>query len=584
MQKQVIRVGAYRLRLGNAFGASLGRDAGERAALPAPIQHAPPPPTTHSVWLVDRADERAQIAALLEADRVVRVAGAPGIGTTTVVRQIAADPPAEALPDRVLYLDESGGSVRDLVTRLFQLHTGPETAVKRLDDELRAALGPLRALIVLDGTSLSREELGAFAAFVPKSRVLAAESGAAAAEDPARVVLQPLGDADAVRLFEDTVRRPLAGAARDAAVVLCRHAGGIPALIRWVAALAAERRQLLPELAAEAGGPGGFERAAHAAFAAFTAEERTVVSLLAATRAAIPPDLLAAMTGAAALDDTLATLQRREITVADADGQRLVDGIASLLPPEWRTFGDRERVISAVCEWIEAGAGPAMSGQGAALAGRVLDAAFTASDWHATVRLGCAASDAFAVAGRWDAWRSALDHVRTAAGLANDDKHAAWALHQLGVRAFLLGQTDARPLLEEAFALRQSLGDAQGAAATNALLAHVAGPGGEPDAPFDVEPDQPAPTLWQKLAPYRLPALIALAVILALLLIPKMFHGSKAPAPRRPPAKVHHAGIDTVGRRGRIAAAADARARGDLGDPRAHGLERAGAVRRGDAV
>jgi hypothetical protein len=492
----VMRAGAYRLRIGSPLGASVRREADAPPSLPAAVEHHPPPAPVHPVGLVDRARERAQIAALLEAHRVVRVAGPPGIGTTTVLRLIAAGSAPEALTDGPLYLDEPGGSAGDFVTALYQLRFGGEAAVKRLDDELRRALEPLRALVVLDETALSREQLAAFAAFVPNSRVLLAERGDSAAADSARFVLPPLADSDAVTLFEDTIRRPIAGPARAAATALCRRAGGVPALIRWVAAYAGERRQPLAELVTAAGEPGWLQQVAHTACATFTGEERNVVAVLAATGAAIPGDLLAAMSGAGAIDDAVATLQRREITVLDGDCHRLVAGIAPLLPRELTVLPDLDRAVAALHDSVAGTTVPALPGQAAALILTVLDAAFEASRWDAVVRLGCAASNAFALAGRWDAWRSALDHVRTAAATANDERHAAWALHELGARAIVLGQRDARPLLEEALALRTKLGDAQATAATSALLAHVRGADGSiPPEPYE----PPAETFWMKL-------------------------------------------------------------------------------------
>ncbi len=80
-----------------------------------------------------------------------------------------------------------------------------------------------------------------------------------------------------------------------------------------------------------------------------------------------------------------------------------------------------------------------------------------AHDRHAeAIRLARATDPAFSLGTRWGSWERLLELARDAAVAAGDRCAEAWANHQLGTRAMMLGDdAAARPLLARAVALRE---------------------------------------------------------------------------------------------------------------------------------
>ena len=97
---------------------------------------------------------------------------------------------------------------------------------------------------------------------------------------------------------------------------------------------------------------------------------------------------------------------------------------------------------------------------------------------HADViALGRASDAAFAHGRRWGTWSAVLDAVLSAAERSGDDGSRAWALHQLGTRAYCLGEVPAAvATLQEALQLRERIGERAAAEVTRYNLEFIASP------------------------------------------------------------------------------------------------------------
>ncbi len=97
---------------------------------------------------------------------------------------------------------------------------------------------------------------------------------------------------------------------------------------------------------------------------------------------------------------------------------------------------------------------------------------------HADViALGRASDAAFAHGRRWGTWSAVLDAVLSAAERSGDDGSRAWALHQLGTRAYCLGEVPAAvAMLQEALELRERIGERAAAEVTRYNLEFIASP------------------------------------------------------------------------------------------------------------
>jgi hypothetical protein len=97
--------------------------------------------------------------------------------------------------------------------------------------------------------------------------------------------------------------------------------------------------------------------------------------------------------------------------------------------------------------------------------------------WGEALRLGQILEGALVAGVRWDAWAMVLEPCLLAAKAIGDRAAEAWALHEIGSRALCVGETrGARSALNEALKLRESLGDADAAAATRHNLSFVLAP------------------------------------------------------------------------------------------------------------
>lgn len=88
-------------------------------------------------------------------------------------------------------------------------------------------------------------------------------------------------------------------------------------------------------------------------------------------------------------------------------------------------------------------------------------------DWSRVIEVARNTEHAMAQAGRWGTWRSILESARSAAIASGDREAEGWAVHQLGCRNLLRDDLGpARATLHHALAIREAIGDHEGAAAT----------------------------------------------------------------------------------------------------------------------
>src|SRR5262249_50847700 len=92
-------------------------------------------------------------------------------------------------------------------------------------------------------------------------------------------------------------------------------------------------------------------------------------------------------------------------------------------------------------------------------------------DWPSVLRLVKVAEQVLCLAGRFDAWRQALEHGIHAARLVSDQFTLAYLTHQLGALEFSLDQLELAAFhWQQALQMRRGLHDRTGAARTQANL------------------------------------------------------------------------------------------------------------------
>ena len=152
---------------------------------------------------------------------------------------------------------------------------------------------------------------------------------------------------------------------------------------------------------------------------------------------------------------------------------RLVGALRGLEPKH----DDVDRALRHFTAWAEEHAGDhraVLAEREALLA--LVDRAADEERWGDVIRLGRAIEGALAWGRCWAAWERVLLRVHAGASATGDAATEAWALHQLGTRAYGVGDVEhAQKLLEDAAAIRERLHDEPGLAATRQNLRVVTG-------------------------------------------------------------------------------------------------------------
>jgi hypothetical protein len=331
------------------------------------------------------------------------------------------------------------------------------------------------------------------------------------------VQLPGLDDDDALDLLGDGLGRRPIGAERADALRLCWIVQGHPLHLRQAAALVRTGRHSFADLVGLA--QSDVATLDRLSVDELAEQERRALAVLAlAAGVVLPAEIVGALTDLSSAEEALRSLGRRGLVEQDGDRFGL---------PVCRAADHREllqvhlQLGQAVRQVADAVARQAWTGDqalGAAQAAlAIIRYAAERGQWRAVVRLVDAVEPVLAVAGRWEAWRQALEWGLEAARVAGDVGAEAKFSHQLGTLEFALDDLErAGSLWRRALRLREELGDRAGAAVTRdnlALLAPVpVGPG--PRLPDDRRLRH---TLWRAVA-VVLGVLAALAVGVSLAL------------------------------------------------------------------
>ncbi|CAM5677314.1 ATP-binding protein [Streptomyces aurantiogriseus] len=519
------------------------RAEADRAARP-PVPAGPAQPAQP---LLGRQDEREQLVRLLARGRSVCLIGPAGSGRTSLLDLVAEDC-ADLAPDGVVRLVGYHRTTADLLHDLF--HAVYDAPLHRPeDDELRALVGEIGAVVVVDDLEIGGAALDELLDATPECAFLfgATPDAPAPSADSAveEVVLSGLDRAGGVEVIERAVGRVLTEEEANWAGDLWFESEGLP--LRFVQAGALLRQR--DQLRATAGAVdefGVFEDARPLASPLdAAADESEEIPLPSLGEAAAPAPLLAARLSASAratlrfavalggevphqahlpalVGDTHADAALGELVACGlvspvGTRYRLAAGVQTQLEAAGYADDVAARAHTAAQHYAWWAGHPSVTPERvcaeadailAALAVTVPATERPAEGEEATaVQLARTAAPAFAAGLHWSAWEQALHEGAEAARLAGESADRAYFHHELGVLALCAGQLDrARSELEASVGLRGALADKRGTVAGRRALALVADRSG--DVP-------------------------GLAALMAAEEVPDARHEEPAPAPRR---------------------------------------------------
>lgn len=473
-----IAVGRRILRVGEPSGAVV-REASrtERAHIrPRPTPVLLRPRSTRG--LLDRGTEQAVALSAFDAGIPVEVSGAPGVGTTVLLRHLAHHPRAASFVDGIVYVRARHHTSADLQQLLFEAFNESDEICKPTDAEIRRALQHKQALILLDDVRMAPHELEQVLDIAPRSAFAVATRERCLWGEVRSVALNGLPVDDAVLLLEREVERSLDDTEVAAAATLCAALGGHPRRIVQAAAIAREQGMSL-DVCARAITPANLVSESMASID--EKSRRALLALAALPGVPLRVQDIAGIADVTDLESALMMLTRRGIVVSSDSRHRLAAGIADHL----RRTDDLKpwvnRAITYFTAWSERhrrNPGSLLEESEALV--HVQQSAAEARRWGEVLRVGRLLEGALIVGARWGAWAVTLEHCLAAARALGDRNAEAWALHEIGTRALCLGDPRAaRASLRQAATLRDASGDAGAAAASRQNLDFVFMP--EPD-------------------------------------------------------------------------------------------------------
>lgn len=461
-----------------------GPQVPQRTLRTLPLDGVPAPSPDH----LDRAAETQAVRAGVADARTYEIHGPADIGKTFVVTS-ALGAAAAVMPDGTIYVFAKDKSYGELLQEIYEAFYACEPPCVMGEQQVRCDLANRQALVVLDSLELARDEIRQLGQALPGCRLVLVARQRPLGEG-GRLALGGLAPRDALTLVEQELRRPLAAGERAAAEQLVALLDGHPFELRQATADVRDGLHSFEVLARELAAPpasgawpaaGAAGDPASAALAALllcglSEQEKAVIAQLAALRGAtIGTEHIPAPAQGADVAGLLRGLEARRLVVSGSPRYRIAGTLQNAVSPD---AGALDRMIAQLAPWAatnrrrpervlaEAPALLALMRRSAA-AGRDAD----------VVALGRASDAAFAWGRRWRAWGDVLEAVLAAATRIGDRNAEAWARHQLGTRAYCLGDVSgAVASLEAALRARVALGDEAGAAATRYNLDFIAAP------------------------------------------------------------------------------------------------------------
>jgi CHAT domain len=431
----------------------------------------------------DREQEQQELLTELEPGRGAWLRGPPGSGRSALLRQAANSAAARALPDGVLYINEQlePSNLDDIAQGLFSRFYAGDTAVRVAPELARTYLGGLQALFMLDRLPLNRDELVELADMLAGGAILITADGSAP-DTLLELSLGGLPRAEAVALCAAEVH--LSSAVPQIASLLdrlCAALGDLPLPLLMAARLVqqgpAPLDRLVTMLDEMADEREPLARAARLALAALNDDELAVLAALA--RAGGQDTDTEAITAISQIPpERLAPALERlcDLRLAEGGGDRYAITTLAL-----RRILDR--LLKPGAEQKRAAA---FFARAAAL--HIGDLGWLAAEFSnltAAIETSLAGGEAAqagllaralqpltVLRGYWGSWSRVIDWAEQAARASDDRALEAWALHERGTRAGLLGDGAlAAASLDRARWRREALGDQAGAAASAYNLA-----------------------------------------------------------------------------------------------------------------
>jgi hypothetical protein len=458
--------------------------------------------------------------------------GSAGIGKTALLRYVAHHPEiAPAFSEEIIYHRlVRHQAVSDLLQILFNAFYECPTPFKATDMQIRDALKNKKALILLDGATLTREEVDGLLNDLPSCTFLFASLERQLWGEGRAVELGGLSLNEAVALVAQELGHPLSPEERSDAEKLCIALEGHPLRILQAVAIAREEKLSLAVIVQQVQSPAATGTWTREILLSLTQPQKLILALFTALGAnvALKAEHIAKITELPEVKPALEALLRRNLIQANDERYNLTSNLIKELQQEkWNLTPWMERTTSFFTKWVQQHCGtPEQLLQEQDTILRILEEAVGAGHWSIVLHLGRTVQGILALSGQWSAWDLVLKWMLLAARATGDRAAEAFVLHQLGTRSLCLNEVaNAQSYLTEALEIREVLNDQAGIEVTRHNLNFLVEPPPLPDPSPQPLPEplpEPRPNpLNQKKRLFTLGGGVAVLLLALLLLFPK---------------------------------------------------------------
>jgi hypothetical protein len=479
-----LNVGSYTLRLGSAAGALLEPIAQPTNLVAKPVTTLRIPPAPRRFLGHEVAIEQAIVA--LKAGQSLEIVGAPGVGKSAFLRQLAHHPAVTTShPDGILHF-AAIAPIGDLIQSLGETfyHLYPESYLSQA--EWRSALADCQALIMVNAPQARVEDLLQLRQLLPQSTfvVASAQPRLESAKWPGTIAVltlqsPPLGVSQ--QLVADVLGRSLTSVEQGQLAQLWQCFRGESARLIQLAERLREQPQAWDDWASWL--------MAHPKPDVAVAHQRLVVQLMqdldtpqrwilglltALDGVSLAIEQIAAITGPQDPRASLQRLMRLGLIQVVEQRYRVVEPLRPWLTRQFATQPWMERGVTVMQDWLAHQTTEAIGPELPVLIG-FLRWAVAEKRSAQVLAIAQAIDPALILSKQWDQWGRVLQWALQAAWQLADERSEAWAWHQLGTRSLLLDDiTTAYDALQQAWKLRQAVARSTGLIPSEADLTAIA--------------------------------------------------------------------------------------------------------------
>lgn len=418
--------------------------------------------------LLDRTAELELLTTAVQTSSPVTLFGESGMGKTSLLRKASYIEATKNFPDGVVYLSARETGRDDLLQDIHDAFFTASMDHKPTDGELRAKLGKLRGLIILDDVTLSRDEAASILDVMPQCVFILASEERLLWGEGVVISLDGLPDIEALQLFERELGRALKEDERPIALQICRMLLAHPLRILQTASLIREDGLSIPQAFQKLTTTRTQAPTVEMAIQRSSETQKKVFSLLAAAGGfGLTREHVMKMIPAANFDLEVQALVRRGFVQTQGSNLSLSSDAVSAVSRLWNLTDWENALAGHFTNWLQSGPQDILLDQASDLLFHLFKRVGEKKQWPQLVALGKALERISILQKKWQRWVQILNWLRMAARALADKKLEGWVLHQLGTRSLCLGaKVEAQTYLKQALDVRNAIGDKAGVQVT----------------------------------------------------------------------------------------------------------------------